>query len=101
MDELALGFFPDLANLIVDVDELIGLDTEYAPHQTGYDENERFSNKCLTHSEIRWNSMRREYAQTPAAPARWPSVGWVKRAEEAAKRARQNASKVEIPVLLL
>lgn len=101
MDELALGFLPDLARLAVDFDELIGRGTEYAPQQGGYDENETFSDKCLTHSEIRWNFMRREYAQTPAAKLGGPSVLWVKRAEEAAIKVRQRASDVEVPVLVL
>ena len=80
---------------------MLGRDAEYAPDQGGYDEHETFSNKCLTHSEIRWNLTRREYAQTPAAKLDGPSVLWVKRAQEAAVNARQDAAKVEIPVLLL
>jgi lysophospholipase len=101
MDELALGFFPDLSRAIVDFDELIGRQEEYAPNQHGYDENETFSNKCLTHSEVRWNLIRREYRDNPAAKLGGPSVLWVKCAQVAAKAARQNASSVKVPVLLL
>jgi lysophospholipase len=101
MDELALGFLPALASAIVDFDDLIGRDEEYAPNQHGYDEKETFSNKCLTHSEVRWNLMRREYGENPDAKLGGPSVLWVKLAEEAAKAARQNAANVQVPVLLL
>jgi len=101
MDELALGFFPHLATAIVDFDDLIGRDAEYAPDQKGYDDNEVFSDKCLTHSEVRWSLARQEYAENPAAKLGGPSVLWVKRALEAATNARHDASKVEIPTLLL
>jgi lysophospholipase len=101
MDELALGFFPDLSRVIIDFDELIGREEEYAPNQHGYDEGETFTNKCLTHSEIRWNLMRREYRDNPAAKLGGPSVLWVKLAQGAAKTARQNAANVKVPVLLL
>jgi lysophospholipase len=101
MDELALGFFPDLARAIIDFDELIGREEEYAPNQHGYDEGETFSNKSLTHSEVRWNLMRREYGDNPAAKLGGPSVLWVKLAQEAGRSARQNAANVRVPVLLL
>jgi lysophospholipase len=101
MDELALGFFPHLAGAIVDFDDLIGRDADYAPGKSGYDENEVFSDKCLTHSQVRWTLTRREYAQNPDTKLGGPSVLWVKRALEAAINARQDASKVEIPTLLL
>jgi len=101
MDELALGFFPDLTRAIIDFDDLIGRDEEYAPNQRGYDESQTFSTKCLTHSEVRWNLMRREYRDNPAAKLGGPSVLWVKLAQEAAKTARQNANKVKVPALLL
>jgi lysophospholipase len=101
MDELALGFFPDLARAIIDFDELIGREEEYAPNQHGYDEGERFSNKSLTHSEVRWNLMRREYRDNPAAKLGGPSVLWVKLAEEAGRTACQHATDVKVPVLLL
>ena len=101
MDELVLGFFPDLSRAIIDFDELIGRDEEYAPNQHGYDEGETFSNKCLTHSEVRWNLMRREYTDNPAAKLGGPSVLWLKLAEGAARSARQNVANVKVPVLLL
>lgn len=101
MDELALGFFPDLSRAIIDFDELIGRDEEYAPKQRGYDESETFSNKCLTNSEVRWNLTRREYGDNPAAKLGGPSVLWVKLAQGAAKTARQNAANVKVRVLLL
>jgi alpha-beta hydrolase superfamily lysophospholipase len=74
---------------------------EYAPTQHGYDDGETFSNKSLTHSEIRWNLMRREYRENPAAKLGGPSVLWVKLAQEAGKTARENAADVKVPVLLL
>jgi lysophospholipase len=101
MDELALGFFPDLSRAIIDIDELIGRSEEYAPNKHGYDEGETFSNKCLTHSEVRWNLMRREYRDNPAAKLGGPSVLCVKLAQGAAKAARHNATDVKVPVLLL
>jgi lysophospholipase len=101
MDELALGFLPDLARAIIDFDELIGREEEYAPNQHGYDEGETFSNKSLTHSEGRWNLMRREYRDNPAAKLGGPSVLWVKLAQEAGRTASQGATDVKVPVLLL
>jgi lysophospholipase len=101
MDELALGFFPYLTRAIIDFDDLIGREEEYAPKQRGYDEGETFSTKCLTHSEVRWNQMRREYRDNPAAKLGGPSVLWVKLAQEAGRTARQNATDVKVPVLLL
>jgi lysophospholipase len=60
-----------------------------------------FSNKSLTHSEVRWNLTRREYENNFDAKLGGPSVLWVKLAQEAARIARENAASVEIPVLLL
>jgi lysophospholipase len=101
MDELALGFFPDLSRAIIDFDELIGRGEEYAPKQHGYDEGETFSDKCLTHSELRWNLMRREYRDNPAAKLGGPSVLWVKLAQGAAKTGRENSPHIKVRVLLL
>jgi lysophospholipase len=101
MDELALGFLPRFAHDIIDVEDRLGLGEEYAPGEHGYDEGETFSNKCLTHSEVRWNLIRREYRDNPAAKLGGPSVLWVKLAQEAGRTARQNATDVKVPVLLL
>jgi lysophospholipase len=101
MDELALGFFPDLSRAIIDFDELIGREEEYAPNQHGYDEEETFSDKCLTHSQVRWSLIRREYTDNPAAKLGGPSVLWVKLAQGAAKAARQNAANIKVRVLLM
>ena len=101
MDELALGAFPLFARVAIDVEEWIGHDEEYAPNQHGYDENEKFSDQYLTHSDVRWDLMRREYADNPAAKLGGPSVLWVKLAQGAAKNARENAANVNVPVLLL
>ena len=78
-----------------------GREEEYAPYQHDYDEDEKFSNKSLTPSEVRWNLMRREYGENPAAKLGGPSVLWVRLAQEAGKTARKNAADVKIPVLLL
>jgi lysophospholipase len=101
MDELALGFLPRLAKDIIEVEVGLGLGEEYAPGEHGYDERETFSNKCLTHSEVRWDISRQEYRDNPAAKLGGPSVLWVKLAQQAGITARKNASKVKVPVLLL
>jgi len=101
MDELALGFLPRLAHDIIDVEVQLGLGEEYAPGEHGYDEGEIFSAKCLTHSELRWNIIRREYRDNPDAKLGGPSVLWVKLAQQAGITARKNASDVKVPVLLL
>jgi alpha-beta hydrolase superfamily lysophospholipase len=67
MDELALGFLPRLALDLIRLANEIGLGEEYAPDEHGYDEAEKFSDKCLTHSELRWNIIRREFGNNPAA----------------------------------
>ena len=90
-----------LARAIIDIDELIGREEEYAPGEHGYDDGETFSNKCLTHSEVRWDIIRREYRKNPDAKLGGPSVLWVKLAQEAGLTARNNASDVKVPVLLL
>jgi lysophospholipase len=101
MDELALGFLPRLAHDLIDVAARLGLGEEYAPGERGYDEGETFSNKCLTHSEVRWDIIRREYGDNPAAKLGGPSVLWVKLAQEAGIAARKNAGDVKVPLLLL
>jgi lysophospholipase len=101
MDEMALGFFPDLTRAFIDFEDLIGRDEEYAPKQRGYDEGETFSNKCLTHSEVRWNIIRREYRENPDAKLGGPSVLWVKLAQESGITARKNATDIKVPLLLL
>jgi lysophospholipase len=90
-----------LARAIIDIDELIGREEEYAPGEHGYDEGETFSNKCLTHSEVRWDIIRREYRENPGAKLGGPSVLWVKLAQEAGITARKNATDIKVPLLLL
>jgi lysophospholipase len=102
MLEPSLGFLPNgIAESILDWKEWIGREEEYAPGKQGYDEKETFSNKSLTHSEVRWNFVRQEFANKPDAKLGGPSVLWVKLAQEAGKTARKNASAVGVPVLLL
>jgi lysophospholipase len=101
MDELALGFLPHVAHDLIDIEAQLGLGEEYAPGERGYNENETFSDKCLTHSELRWNIIRQEYSDNPAAKLGGPSVLWVKLAQDAGITARKNAGGVKVPVLLL
>jgi lysophospholipase len=101
MDELALGFLPLISIEIIELEYRLGRGEEYAPGEHGYDEGETFSNKCLTHSELRWNIIRREFGDNPAAKLGGPSVLWVKLAQEAGLTARNRASDVKVPVLLL
>jgi len=101
MDELALGFLPRFAHDIIDVEARLGFGEEYAPGEHGYDDGETFSDKCLTHSEVRWDIIRREYRENPGAKLGGPSVLWVKLAEEAGITARKNATDIKAPLLLL
>jgi lysophospholipase len=101
MDELALGLFPHFAHDLVDIENQFGLGEEYAPGEHGYNDKETFSDKCLTHSELRWNIARQEYSDNPAAKLGGPSVLWVKLAQDAGLTARKNAGGVKVPVLFL
>jgi lysophospholipase len=101
MDELALGFLPFISVEIIEIEYRLGHGEEYAPGEHGYDDSEKFSNKCLTHSELRWGITRREFGENPSAKLGGPSVLWVKLAQEAGLTARNNASDVKVPVLLL
>jgi len=77
MHEPRLGFLPTgIVDAMLDLEAWTGREEEYAPYQHGYDEDEKFSNKSLTHSEVRWNLMRREYGENPAAKLGGPSVLW-------------------------
>jgi lysophospholipase len=102
MHEPTLGFLPTgVAEAILDWKAWIDRAEEYAPGEHGYDDGETFSNKCLTHSEVRWDIIRREYRKNPDAKLGGPSVLWVKLAQEAGKTARENAADVKVSVLLL
>jgi lysophospholipase len=102
MLEPTLGFLPTgVAVAMLDWKAWIDRQEEYPPGVHGYDEGETFSNKSLTHSEVRWNLMRREYRLNPAAKLGGPSVLWVRLAREAGRTARENAADVKVPVLLL
>ena len=101
MDELALGFLPFISVEIIEIEYRLGRGEEYAPGEHGYDDSETFSNKCLTHSELRWGIAHREFGENPSAKLGGPSVLWVKLAQEAGLTARNNASDVKVPVLLL
>lgn len=101
MFELVLNLPNGLTEETFDWNALSGHEEEYAPNSHGYDEDAAFPGNNLTHSEVRWNLMRREYERHPDAKLGGPSVLWVKLALGAARAARENAGAVEVPVLLL
>jgi lysophospholipase len=78
MFELVLNLPNGLTEDTFDWNALTGHEEEYAPDSHGYDENATFQGDKLTHSEIRWNLMRREYERNPEAKLGGPSVLWVK-----------------------
>ncbi|HEX8170801.1 MAG TPA: alpha/beta fold hydrolase [Thermoanaerobaculia bacterium] len=55
----------------------------------------------LTHSNVRWEKTRDIYAANMTAAVGGATHGWVREACSAAKSARANAGKVEVPLLLL
>jgi lysophospholipase len=80
----------------------LGRTDRYAPGKGPYDETEGFSaTDALTHSEIRWAKARDEYASQPKARLGGPSIGWVVQACEAGERARRDAGRITIPVLVI
>jgi lysophospholipase len=55
----------------------------------------------LTHSKVRWEKTREIYAAEPTTPLGGPTHAWVREACAAAARARKDAVKASVPVLLL
>jgi lysophospholipase len=102
MHQPAFRFIPEnIVKAILDWKDWIGRAEEYAPNRSGYDETATFLDNGLTHSEVRWNLMRREYQMEPVAKLGGPSVLWVKCAAEAAEAAWKGAGRVNVPILLL
>ena len=103
MHEPGTGLLPQVvACKILDLKDWIGNEDKYAPGKGPYDEDESFKPKnCCTHSPLRYQIARDEYAVHPEAKLGGPSVKWALEACGAAKRARNDAGKITIPVLLL
>jgi lysophospholipase len=103
MHEPGTGMIPeDMACAILDVKDWIGNGESFAPGKGRYDDAEVFTTKnCCTHSRTRYEVMRAAYDAEPGAKLGGPSVGWAVEACIAGRQARDEAHKIDVPVLLL
>jgi lysophospholipase len=92
----------EMACRALDIKEWFGRGKNYAPGKGAYDDKRRFGpDDCCTHSPVRYEIMRKAYDLAPKTKIGGPTVRWVAEACEASKRAREDAGKVAVPVLLL
>ncbi|MBN2815758.1 MAG: alpha/beta hydrolase [Campylobacterales bacterium] len=75
---------------------------EYMIGMHSYDETKHaFKNNNYTHSEVRYDIMRDAYEREPLTKIGGASAGWLVEACKWSKLSVQNASEIQIPVLLL
>ena len=88
---------------VCDIFELRKRDLDrYIVGEKSYDESSHiFTDNLLTHSKERYEISKKAYAKEPATKIGGPSVRWVKEACLASARSVENASQIQIPLLLL
>ncbi|MGH6917270.1 MAG: alpha/beta fold hydrolase [Geminicoccaceae bacterium] len=103
MHEPGTGMIPaDMACTALDVKKWIGNEESFAPGKGPYADAEVFTTKnCCTHSRTRYDLMRAAYDTEPRTKLGGPSVGWAVEACTAGQKARDDAHKIDVPVLLL
>jgi lysophospholipase len=105
LPEDIVKYAEEIIKHLIDTKNVLGKEKEFAPKKGPYldEPYERLDpkTKALTHSKDRFEWVRSLYKRCPEVTVGGPSNQWVVEAIRAAKRAREDAGRIKIPVLLL